>query len=92
VDRVIVKGKSEPVELFECENPCTPPNYPDFCARYKAAYDEYFLAGSPKRRRNLKNWSRNFPTAPAKRCRALRRTHPPPSAMTKPLCFSQSLE
>jgi adenylate cyclase len=42
VDRVIVKGKSEPVELFECENPCTPPNYADICARYKTAYDEYF--------------------------------------------------
>jgi adenylate cyclase len=42
VDRVIVKGKSEPVELFECENPCTPLNYADICARYKTAYDEYF--------------------------------------------------
>lgn len=41
VDRVIVKGKSEPVELFECENPCTPPNYGELCQRYKAAYDEY---------------------------------------------------
>ncbi len=28
VDRVIVKGKSEPVELFECESPCTSPNSP----------------------------------------------------------------
>jgi adenylate cyclase len=42
VDRVIVKGKSEAVELFECENPCTPPNYADICARYKSAYDLYF--------------------------------------------------
>jgi adenylate cyclase len=41
VDRVIVKGKTEPVELFECENPCTPPNYPELCTRYTAAYDEY---------------------------------------------------
>jgi len=41
VDRVIVKGKSEPVELFECANPCTPPNYGELCQRYKAAYDEY---------------------------------------------------
>ena len=43
VDRVIVKGKSEPVELFECENPCTPPNFEAICHRYKAAYDEYFF-------------------------------------------------
>jgi adenylate cyclase len=43
VDRVIVKGKSEPVELFECANPCTPANYPDICARYRAAYDQYYF-------------------------------------------------
>ncbi len=43
VDRVIVKGKSEPVELFECANPCTPANYPDICQRYKAAYDQYYF-------------------------------------------------
>lgn len=43
VDRVIVKGKSEPVELFECENPCTPPDYAGLCARYKAACDEYYF-------------------------------------------------
>jgi len=41
VDRVIVKGKSEPVELFECENPCTPPAYAEICRRYQAAYAEY---------------------------------------------------
>jgi adenylate cyclase len=43
VDRVIVKGKSEPVELFECANPCTPANYSDICVRYKAAYDQYYF-------------------------------------------------
>lgn len=41
VDRVIVKGKTEPVELFECENPCTPPNYPELCKSYTTAYGEY---------------------------------------------------
>ena len=41
LDRVVVKGKSEPVELFECENPCTPPNFAEICARYKNAFDEY---------------------------------------------------
>jgi adenylate cyclase len=51
VDRVIVKGKSEPVELFECENPCTPPDYASLCERYKIAYDEYHFgcfAGAQK--------------------------------------------
>jgi adenylate cyclase len=43
VDRVIVKGKSEPVELFECENPCTPPDYMEICRRYQAAYAEYTI-------------------------------------------------
>lgn len=43
VDRVIVKGKSEPVELFECANPCTPANYPEICRLYKAAYDQYYF-------------------------------------------------
>lgn len=41
LDRVIVKGKSEPVELYECENPCTAKNYAELCARYKAAFDAY---------------------------------------------------
>lgn len=41
VDRIIVKGKNEPVEIFECENPCTPPKFAELCARYQAAYDEY---------------------------------------------------
>jgi adenylate cyclase len=43
LDRVIVKGKSEPVELYECENPCTPKNYAELCRRYKMAFDEYHL-------------------------------------------------
>jgi adenylate cyclase len=43
IDRVIVKGRSEQVELFECQNPCTPPGYPTLCQDYKAAYDEYFF-------------------------------------------------
>jgi Adenylate cyclase, family 3 (some proteins contain HAMP domain) len=43
IDRVIVKGRSEQVELFECQNPCTPPDYPALCREYKTAYDEYFF-------------------------------------------------
>lgn len=41
VDHVIVKGKTEPVVLFELENPCTPPEYPELCRRYQSAYAEY---------------------------------------------------
>ena len=41
VDRVIVKGKSGPVELFELENPCTPADFPAICQRYHAAYSAY---------------------------------------------------
>jgi adenylate cyclase len=41
VDRVIVKGKTEPVELFERENPCVPSKYSDLCQRYEAAYNQY---------------------------------------------------
>jgi adenylate cyclase len=41
VDRVIVKGKTEPVELFERDNPCVPANYNTLCQRYHAAYREY---------------------------------------------------
>jgi hypothetical protein len=35
IDRVIVKGKTEPVELFERENPCVPAKYHDLCQTYK---------------------------------------------------------
>jgi len=41
VDRAIVKGKTEPIELLECENPCTPPNYAQLCEAYTAAYAIY---------------------------------------------------
>ncbi|HVR36537.1 MAG TPA: adenylate/guanylate cyclase domain-containing protein [Methylomirabilota bacterium] len=43
VDRVVVKGKTGEVELFECENPRTPPDYEALCRRYKAAFDAYCL-------------------------------------------------
>jgi len=44
VDRVIVKGKSEPVELYECENPCTAANHAELCKCYEVAYDLYYFA------------------------------------------------
>ena len=41
LDRVIVKGKSDPSELLECENPCTPPTFPALCSAYQKAYVLY---------------------------------------------------
>ncbi len=41
LDRVIVKGKSTPVELYELENPRTPPNYADLVKDWDAAFADY---------------------------------------------------
>jgi adenylate cyclase len=41
LDRVIVKGKSDPSELLEYENPCTPPAFPQLCSAYQKAYVLY---------------------------------------------------
>jgi adenylate cyclase len=66
VDRVIVKGKSEPVELFECENPCTPPDYAKLCARYKAAYDEYFFGRFAEARVQFEKLVSEFSDGPSR--------------------------
>jgi adenylate cyclase len=66
VDRVIVKGKSEPVELFECENPCTPANYAELCACYKAAYDQYFFGKFAGARTGFEKLAQEFSDGPSK--------------------------
>jgi adenylate cyclase len=80
VDRVIVKGKTEPVELFECENPCTPPNYADICVRYKTAYDEYFSGRFAEAQAQFGKLIQEFSDGPSKalsaRCAELI-AHPP---------------
>ena len=80
LDRVIVKGKSEPVELYECENPCTPTNYADICQRYKAAYDEYFFGRFAEAQKQFDALVRDFSDGPSKtlsaRCAELI-VHPP---------------
>jgi len=80
IDRVIVKGKSEPVELFECENPCTPPNYADICRRYRTAYDEYFFGRFGEAQKLFSALVQEFSDGPSKtldaRCAELI-THPP---------------
>src|ERR1043165_6660474 len=67
VDRVIVKGKSEPVELFECENPCTPSNYADLCQTYQAAYDLYLFAHFAEARIRFENLVTKFGDGPSRR-------------------------
>jgi adenylate cyclase len=80
VDRVIVKGKSEPVELFECENPCTPPNYAEICTRYKIACDKYFSGQFVEAKKEFENLIQEFSDGPSKtlasRCAELI-SHPP---------------
>ena len=80
IDRVIVKGKSEPVELFECANPCTPPNFSELCPRYKAAYDDYFFGRFAEAQKQFIALANEFADGPSKtlaaRCAELL-AHPP---------------
>lgn len=80
VDRVIVKGKSEPVELFECANPCTPPEFAEICTSYQAAYDDYFAGQFAEAQGQFKKLVERFGDGPSKalaaRCGELM-AHPP---------------
>jgi len=81
VDRVIVKGRSEQVELFECQNPCTPPDYEALCREYKAAYDEYFFGRFDAAAKLFDALAAKYNDGPSRtlaaRCRVLI-TEPPP--------------
>ncbi len=67
VDRVIVKGKSEPVELFESENACTPANYAELCQGYQVAYDLYYFAHFAKALLQFENLLAKFDDGPSRR-------------------------
>jgi len=75
VDRVIVKGKSEPVELFEIENPRTPPTYAEMCRQYKDAYSEYVFGHFAGARQRFEHLAAEFNDGPsrvlAERCAQL---------------------
>ena len=60
IDRVIVKGKSEPVELFECENVCSAKNFNELCTRYKAAYDEYHFGKFAEAQKEFETLAKEF--------------------------------
>ena len=65
VDRVVVKGKTGPVELYECDNPCAPAKFAELCGRYKAAYDEYFFGKFVEARMEFEKLAREFSDGPA---------------------------
>ena len=60
IDRAIVKGMSEPVELFECENVCTAKNFGELCTRYKAAYDDYFFGKFAEAQKEFEALAKEF--------------------------------
>jgi adenylate cyclase len=66
LDRVIVKGKSEPVELFECENPCIPADYPELCKNYQAAYNEYAAGRFTEARAQFEKLVQDFSDSPSR--------------------------
>ena len=80
IDRVIVKGKTEPVELFECENPCAAKNFHELSTRYKAAYDDYFFGRFGEAQKQFEVLAEDFSDGASKtlaaRCAELL-AHPP---------------
>jgi len=67
IDRVIVKGKTEPVELFECQNPCTPADYETLCSEYKAVYDDYFFGRFDEAAKKFEALAAKYNDGPSRR-------------------------
>jgi len=81
VDRVIVKGKSAPVELFESENPCVPSGFAGLCERYAQAYEDYsggrFAAARALFEKLLAEFNDRPSRVLAERCATLAAAPPP---------------
>lgn len=80
LDRVIVKGKSTPVELFEIENPRTPPNYGELVSAWNGAFTDYTAGKFAEARPVFAKLAEQFNDGPSKlmvhRCDELT-AHPP---------------
>ncbi len=80
VDSVIVKGKSEPVALYECANPCVPPEFAIICQRYAVAYAAYSAGQFESAQAQFELLIREFSDGPSKtlavRCAALQEQPP----------------
>lgn len=66
LDRVIVKGKSTPVELFEIENPRTPPNYAELVKAWDAAFADYTAGKFAEARPVFAKLAEQFNDGPSK--------------------------
>jgi adenylate cyclase len=66
LDRVIVKGKSTPVELFEIENPRTPPNYGELVSAWNAAFADYTAGKFAEARPVFAKLAEQFNDGPSK--------------------------
>lgn len=66
LDRVIVKGKSTPVELFEIENPRTPPNYGELVKDWGAAFADYTAGKFTEARPVFAKLAEQFNDGPSK--------------------------
>lgn len=66
LDRVIVKGKSTPVELFEIENPRTPPNYGELVKAWNVAFADYTAGKFAEARPVFAKLAEQFNDGPSK--------------------------
>ncbi|HEY6167348.1 MAG TPA: adenylate/guanylate cyclase domain-containing protein [Verrucomicrobiae bacterium] len=66
LDRVIVKGKTEAVELFETQNPLTPTDYAGLCKRYKETYGEYVFGHFDTARQGFERIASEFNDGPSR--------------------------
>ena len=66
LDRVIVKGKSTPVELFEIENPRTPPDYAGLVKDWDVAFAGYTAGKFSEARPVFARLAEQFNDGPSK--------------------------